>query len=144
MKYQTIFAIVILILLGACARSPESAPQVIFESATELTPAPDTSAPLVVTSPTAITLSAGDLVMTLLSPADNTVVDQPAIELYGTTNVETVLTVNGELYVLPGAQEFHIPVSLQEGFNSIELVASDLYANQAELILTIVYDVPEV
>jgi Glucodextranase, domain B len=109
---------------------------------------PASSAPTVTLTvsdltPGVVNYSSGDFSLMIYSPADGDVVNQPQVELRGQTTVETVLSVNNEIHILPAQQDFVIPVPLEEGPNVIEIVASDYAGNEIDIILTVTYQSEE-
>jgi hypothetical protein len=89
-------------------------------------------------SATPIRLSTGPFTLTISSPSDLAVVNQPQLEMKGELNKTAVLSINDDTYLLnKGA--FSEPVPLQEGINAIQIIASDMDGNEVDLILSITY-----
>jgi hypothetical protein len=138
----------LLLLLAACVpvASTDDAPPAPGEAATDAggpavvqaTPVPGTEA-----SPTAVATprqwTSGALTFTLESPPDGVMVTTPWVSLEGTTNVETILSINDEVSILPAGQPFSIPVQLLEGPNALGVVASDYEGNTIEFVLIVIY-----
>jgi hypothetical protein len=100
------------------------------------TPAPSpTSSPGTVTE-----YSSGALWLRLFTPQDEQVVTMAQITVEGQAPAETVIGVNDQIAVIGSDQSFSIPVILEEGPNVIEIIASDVYGNEIDLVLTVVYD----
>ena len=139
---KNIYLIVIMILfLQACA--PNSSEPLVTEVIPDVnitTPEPISVAEEQPVQEGEILLTDGSLILTVFSPADNAIVTTSPVEVRGTTNSETVMTINGLLFLLTANQEFSYPVDLAEGYNTVELVASDYEGNQVELILTVIYE----
>jgi archaellum component FlaF (FlaF/FlaG flagellin family) len=76
--------------------------------------------------------------LTINSPADQAVVSQPSVEIRGEVSTDMVLSINDDIYIFP-AGIFTVTVSLQEGPNVIQIVASDMSGNEIDQILTITY-----
>jgi hypothetical protein len=96
------------------------------------------SAPLASPTPVPAVLHQGPLTLTIYSPQDQATVSNSKVDLRGNVSEDAVLTVNDDIYVLkPG--EFTQSVSLSEGLNAIQIVASDLSGNEIDTILTITY-----
>ncbi len=76
--------------------------------------------------------------MTIASPADLAIVNQPRVDLKGEVSKKAVLTVNDDTYLLQKGA-FTEPVQLQEGVNVLQIVASDMDGNEVDLILSITY-----
>ncbi len=85
-------------------------------------------------------LQSGNLVLTVLSPTEGQIVNTSPVEVVIVSNVETVFTINGDLFLLTAGNESVFLVSLVAGFNSIELVASDYEGNQVETVLSVIFE----
>ncbi len=85
-------------------------------------------------------LQSGDLVLTVLSPTEGEIVTYSPVEVVIVSSVETVFTINGDLFLLAAGNESVFLVSLVVGFNSIELVASDYEGNQVETVLSVIFE----
>ncbi|MGA9398324.1 MAG: hypothetical protein WBV22_08705 [Anaerolineaceae bacterium] len=141
MKYWNILVITLVLFLGACTPKTAVTPVVETLSDVSLVTAEPISAveeqPVLESE---VLVTDGNLILTIFSPADNAIVTASPVEVCGTTNTETVMTINGLLFLLTANQEFSYPVDLEEGYNTIELVASDYEGNQVEMILTVIYE----
>lgn len=124
----------LLVLLAACVPAPETASPSPPPAAMASSPSPALSAP----TATPIEVANGPLVLRIFSPADGDVVDSAEIFVVGDVSIEAVLTINEEIYLLSAGQ-FSLPVTLEEGPNALEIVASDFEGNEVYLILTITY-----
>lgn len=82
----------------------------------------------------------GNLSILLYSPQDEEVFNVSEIEVSGKAPVETVISINDQIVVVSASGEFSVPVSLEEGPNIIELVASDIEGNELDIVLTVVYE----
>lgn len=82
----------------------------------------------------------GELSIQILSPQDEEVVKTKQIEVTGKAPVETVISINDQIILVPASGDFSAPVTLEEGPNIIELVASDENGNELDIILTVVYE----
>lgn len=82
----------------------------------------------------------GDFKIQILSPQDGEVVKTKQIEVSGNAPVETVITINDQIILVSSSGDFSAPVSLEEGPNVIELVASDEKGNELDIILTVMYE----
>ena len=89
-------------------------------------------------TPPAVTLTSGPLVLTIYSPEDNAIVFEPLVNVSGEVSTEVTLTLNDNIYVVP-AGTFSQAVALEEGPNIIEVIASDMDGNVVDLILTVTY-----
>jgi hypothetical protein len=97
-------------------------------------PVGSTSTPIPSSQPSPVTWA-----FKLLSPLDGEVVDQPEVDLKGSTNLDAVMTVNDDVYLLTGGEDFSIPISLVEGPNSLEIVVSDYAGEEIDQVLGITY-----
>jgi hypothetical protein len=85
-----------------------------------------------------IQMANGPFSLTITSPSDLAVVEEPTVELRGKVSGTAVLTVNEDIYLLE-AGVFAEPVQLQEGINAIQIIASDMDGNEIDLVLTVTY-----
>jgi photosystem II stability/assembly factor-like uncharacterized protein len=133
--------LVLFFLLAAC--TPAAVPQVTVPAAPQAesatTAATDVPAAAVAATLAPTQFSSGEFDLILYSPADGDVVAQPQVELKGRTSIETVMTVNSEIHILAGGQDFILLIPLEEGPNLIEIVASDYSGNEIDIILTVTY-----
>jgi hypothetical protein len=141
MKKNIRFLLIAILFLQACTPKTYEIP------ATEPPPGVSNETPEVIspaalqpTQENTIQLTDGSLTLTIFSPVDGSSVTSSPVEVHGTTNTETVMTINGWLYLLTADQEFSCLVDLVDGYNSIEVVASDYEGNQVEKILTVIYE----
>jgi len=81
----------------------------------------------------------GSLWVRILAPADNAVVATQVVEVRGEAPEDTVLSINDEILIVSSDQLFSLYVTLEEGLNVIEIVASDYDGNEISHILTITY-----
>jgi len=96
------------------------------------------STPVVSPTPAPSVYHQGPLTLTIYSPQDQATVSSSKVDIKGTVSEAAVLTINDDIYVLePG--EFTQPVSLSEGLNAVQIVASDMDGNEIDLILTLTY-----
>ena len=158
--YSRTIIFTLAILIGACAPAPTNpiaasplianSPTVVAPTAAEAMTEPpftDTTVPSPVpASPTAVNGQAfteyinGTLWVHLFSPQDEAVVQTAQIAVTGQAPVETVISLNDEIYVVSADQSFTIPINLEEGPNVLEFVASDLSGNEVTFILTVTYE----
>ena len=78
--------------------------------------------------------------LTVSEPQDNTVTDVATVEVKGQTNAGAVVSVNEVVTTADANGSFEATVGLDEGPNTIEIVASDEAGNEASatLIVTLV------
>ncbi len=135
--------VLFLFLAAACNGSPAPAPTTpapggTSATSTQSTPSP---APSLTASPTPTQTPAPDaFVLNIDSPQSSEVVtSSPQITVSGQTRADAVLTVNDQ-FVSPDANgRFSTVVSLQEGPNNIEVVASIASGDQLSKVLTVIY-----
>lgn len=72
------------------------------------------------------------------APADSIVVKEGSIKVEGGTPPGSVVTVNGKIVALNGTARFSTDVPLEEGPNSIEIVASDFLGNQRSMVISLI------
>ena len=79
------------------------------------------------------------LFLKITRPPRESVVRTSAVLVGGITSPDAVVSVNGVLVDVDEKGRFTSTVSLQEGPNLIEAVASDFHGNQVSSVLTIIY-----
>jgi hypothetical protein len=122
---------VLALLLSGCkattftSSSPTLSPSSVSPQGSSVVSSP--------TTPTGISL-------TVSEPQDNTITDVDTIEVKGHTDPQAVVSVNEEITTVDANGNFTATVNLEEGPNTIEVVASDEEGNQASvnLIVTLV------
>jgi hypothetical protein len=125
----------------ACISTPVPAPAATIPPGSAGTAAPAGSAE---SSPTPQpganpTVASGALWLNILSPLDQAVVNVPQIDVVGQAPPETVVTINDEILVVGPEGQFTTGVSLLEGLNVIEIVASDPEGTEIDTTLTVIY-----
>ena len=95
-------------------------------------PAPVAPAPSAAQATTAFILE-------VAAPADESVVRQSLLQVQGRTEPDAVLTINGEAVEVDAGGNFSVTVRLEEGPNSIEVLASDFLGHQASRVLTVIF-----
>lgn len=76
----------------------------------------------------------------ILSPLDEAVVDTPQVDVIGSAPVGAVISVNDEILIVDSDLQFTLPVTLEEGPNLIEIIASDENGNELSVLLTVTYE----
>jgi len=76
----------------------------------------------------------------VLSPQDEAVINLPQVDVIGSAPADTVVSVNDEILIVGDDQQFKATVSLDEGPNLIEILASDENGNEMSLLLTVTYE----
>lgn len=150
MKTKSLLLSALLLLpLAACQAIPNSegipspTPLATSSALTDL-PRPTTISPPSPTSSTATPLSPTEapspsLGVTLTSPQDGDIVNTDTIHLRGFAPPETVLSLDDQVFIIGPDGQFDIPVTLEEGPNVIELVASDIWGNETTITLVVTY-----
>ena len=98
-----------------------------------------------VSAPAALSFSVDTIapVITLNSPQDGDQVDTEEINFVGSLNQMGTLTLDGNPVMLDANKEFdHGPVTLIEGANVFQLVATDLASNTTTLAITVTFVMP--
>ena len=72
-------------------------------------------------------------------PQDEITVNTSTIQVKGVTTADATVSVNGSLVDVGADGKFSTTVSLEQGPNSIEVVASDSQGNENSQVLTIIY-----
>ena len=85
-------------------------------------------------------LVSGSLWLQILSPQDEAVVGAPQIHIEGRAPAETVVTINDEILLVGVDQQFKTTLTLEEGPNLIEILASDVQGNQISFNLTVIFE----
>lgn len=119
--------LVVLIAVAACGRS--RAP---IQTPTSTPPATSTA------KSTVASASALELVVT--APQDEVVVKDAVIRLVGRSSPDAVVSVNGNIVRSMDIEgNFSTLVSLVEGPNLLEVIATDYRGGQASQVLTVIY-----
>ncbi len=77
--------------------------------------------------------------LTVTQPTDESTINVDKVEVIGTTIPGAVVSINGELVDVNEEGNFTMMVVLEEGPNTIEVIASDLEGNEESHILVIIY-----
>lgn len=77
--------------------------------------------------------------LTISEPEDNTITDVDTIEVKGQSSPGAVVSVNAMITIADANGNFDAIVSLDEGPNIIEIVASDETGNQASVTLIVTF-----
>jgi len=128
-------------LLAACGgTSPQSANPAAPADATLAVAATVTSAgtPAVATPPAQPGANAAFAIQ-VLSPQDGAVVSAPLLDVFGLAPANTVLTINEQIILVGSDGQFKAVVTLDEGPNLIEIVASDFSGVEIVQLLTVTY-----
>ena len=79
------------------------------------------------------------IALTVLAPQDGDIVNAAQIQLNGTTSPDAVVTVNDEILIAGSDGAFQTTVTLDEGVNLIEVVASNATGGETFVDLTVTY-----
>jgi len=125
MRKSLVLTIILVMLLSAvvigCAQSTP-----------EATLAPPQAIP--VPSPETLPTS---FHLTVTQPADGSIVEVGSVEVSGRTSPGAVVSVNDEITMADTQGIFTITITLEEGPNIIEIIASDEEGNEATTSLTV-------
>ncbi len=84
--------------------------------------------------------SSATLWLQVLSPQDEDVVNTPQVDVIGSAPARAVVSINDEILLVGADRQFKTIVSLDEGPNLIEIIASDDNGNEISLLLTVTYE----
>lgn len=118
----TLATVLLLVLITACAPAPG-----------EITPAP-TPTP----EPTPAPIPVG-FFLKVTEPKDESTVTSSVIPVSGTTSPDAVVSVNSEMVEVDERGNFSTMVTLEEGPNIIEVIASDFEGNKEGSVLAVIY-----
>ena len=82
----------------------------------------------------------GTIWLQVLSPQDEAVVNTSQVDVIGAAPARSVVSVNDEILIIGDDQQFKTTLSLDEGPNLIEILASDENGNETSLLLTVTYE----
>ena len=149
MKKQLV-AILLVLGLSACTPTPTAAPALpvttssIPTTVTSTTAESQNVAPIMPVQPTETIVPATEVAETLalqvLAPQDDAVVNAPQVDVIGLAPAGTVVSVNDDILIVGADGQFKSTLSLDEGPNLVEIVASDGSGNEASQILTVTYE----
>jgi uncharacterized protein YfaP (DUF2135 family) len=77
--------------------------------------------------------------LTVTEPQDETTVYTSDIVVKGQTNSDAVVSVDGVTIEVDADGKFSTTVTLEEGPNQIEVLASDFEGNEGSVVLTVIY-----
>jgi hypothetical protein len=137
----------LILLLAACSPTPTvvpSAPSTNSNSPMPATPLPQEVIPTTDIQPAPTIINApdtsGTLWLQILSPEDEAVVNIPQVDVMGSAPAGAVITVNDDILIVGNDQQFKTTISLDEGPNLIEIIASDDNGNEMPILLTVTYE----
>jgi len=132
-RLVTLVMVLLLVLIVACAPTPKEitpAPTPIPE---EVSPPPSPE-PAPTPAPTPV-----GFFLKVTEPKDESIVTSSVIPVSGTTSPDAVVSVNGEMVEVDEWGNFTTVVTLEEGPNIIEVIASDFEGNKEGTVLALVY-----
>ncbi len=135
----------LILLLSACGPTPTAVATAPLDNPitipATLTLAPQDVVPTLIVQPTSSAPDAsGTLWLQVLSPQDDSVVNTPQVDVTGSAPAGTVISIDDTILLVGDDQQFKTTVTLDEGPNLIEVVASDADGNETSLLLTVTYE----
>ena len=132
-------AVVALAAAGCSGGDPTATPTPT--SAPTATAPPPSPTPTSTPTPTAaLTTGEGErLFIEIAEPADESVVSTDTVAVRGSTTADAVVSVNGAVVEVDAQGSFEAIVTLEEGPNLIEVVASDLTGAGESIDIVVVY-----
>ncbi len=125
--------IALVLVMGACSSDTDETPTPAPTATPTATAAP-TPTPTETARPTPVPLS-----LDVTSPEDESVVATSEVEVAGTTLATAIVSVNGILVTVGNDGGFSTTVTLEEGPNTIEVVASTVTGEQVDEIISVIY-----
>lgn len=92
------------------------------------------------TGPKAISPNTGEIQLDILSPTDNSKVSNTSVTVTGKTAPQAEVSVNESDIKADSSGNFSTVISLDEGENSITVVANDANGKNAEKEITVTYE----
>ncbi len=128
-------ALLAFVLLAACSPTPTA------DAPIEMVPTVPPAIPTVIVLPTAAGApDTSRLWLQVLSPLDESVVNAPQVDVSGSTPAGTVISINNDILIVGADRQFKTAVTLEEGPNLIEIIASDESGNELTVMLTVTYE----
>ena len=125
---------------GGLAITASVSPPALSSPADSSSPTDSSSLPAGQATP--LVLGSGPLHVTIASPADETVVAVPQVDVAGQAPRDTVITINDAIVVVGANGQFSVTVPLQDGPNELDVLASDPDGNQVSATLFVTYESP--
>lgn len=133
-----------LLITSACSPTETTTPQPAGALPTQPVSAASTNAGAASatqpTAPPATSAPAGGVLLQVLSPQDGAVVNTQQITVSGMASSGAVVTVNDDILIAGPDGQFQDVVTLTDGINLIEVIASDTSGNEASAELTVTYE----
>ncbi len=108
----------------------------IVQSESSSTPATESTD---VDTNTTVTEASADLYLNVTSPADQSVSDSLVVDVSGKTLSTAIVSVNGKMASVDATGAFTATVSLENGPNFIEVVASTVGGAEISEIMSVIY-----
>lgn len=127
------------LIFGACtkAAAPVSAPVPTATPAAALAPA---ASPTPIGAVTPAPKEAPEtFFLEIITPKDESVVQDAVVLVQGRTAPDAVVSVEGQPVEVDGSGNFFATVTLEEGPNSIEVIASDFQGNHESRLISLIY-----
>lgn len=117
--------------------TPTALPTATPTSLPTRTPLPTaTPTPTPVPSPTATPVA---FFLEVSAPQDQSIIRTSSVQVQGQTVPDAVVSVNSQVVTVDPDGSFATAVTLIEGPNSIEVIASDFHGHQASQVLSVIY-----
>src|SRR5258706_8104495 len=142
-----------VLFLAACGPTPTAAPVTASNNPTEIVNQPQTTATVAppavgqasstaASQPTQTSeaVVAQPLYLQILSPQDGDTVNTSQVDVTGSAPAGETVSVNDDIIIVDASQQFKSTVTLDEGPNLIEIIASDDSGNETSLELTVTYE----
>jgi hypothetical protein len=71
------------------------------------------------------------LFLTIIEPANESIVDVDTVTIRGQTLADAIVSINGESVDVDSSGNFSVPVTLEEGTNVFDIIASDEAGDEA-------------
>ena len=145
MNMKTTLPLIVLILAAlACSLPSVATPAASGPTPGGAQPLPGDSVPVgetpAIVPPASGPTGSGTLSLVILSPLDGSVVNTSIVEVVGEAPAGAVISIGDDILIVGADGRFKHIVSLQEGPNVIEILASDASGNEAYLMLSIFYE----
>jgi hypothetical protein len=143
---KNLSALLVLALLAACVPTPTAAPLagptlVEVPPTNTITAEPQAIMPTTTIPPTQTSApETSGLWLQIISPLDEEVVDTPQVDVLGSAPAGAVVSVNDEILIVGADQQFKVTLSLEDGPNLIEIIASDENGNELSMLLTVTFE----
>jgi len=136
--------IVLLLAALACSLPAMATPAASGPTPGGAQPLPVDSVPAgetpATSGPAVQAIGSGTLSLVILSPLDGAVVNTSIVEIVGEAPAGSVVSIGDDILIVGADGVFKHIVSLEEGPNVIEIIASDANGNQAFVLLGVFYE----